>query len=136
MMAASGNQRITSDMTYGTLSSDGRYVFSVEDVGPDSAGRRLGSRRWASGLHRRRRVRGPPAGVIFINGINGMNNGEQPALCNVLAAHDIRTGKLKWQIGGPPGPHALPLAGTFFLGPPLPLHSQLYVLAENEREKG
>ncbi len=135
MMAVGGNQRITSDLTYGTLSSDGRYVFSVEDVGSDSAGVAStvagGRAVFVGGGMVRAGGR-----VIFLNGFNGMNNGEQPSLCNVLAAHDIRTGKLKWQIGGPAGPRALPLAGTFFLGPPLPLHSQLYVLAEDEKDKG
>ncbi len=134
IMAAGGNPRVTSDMTYGTLSSDGRSVFSVEDAGAESASPASmvagGRAVFIGGGVFRVRGRG-----IFLNGFNG-NNEEQPALCNVLAAHDIRTGKLKWQIGGPAGPHALPLAGTFFLGPPLPLHSRLYALAENEQDKG
>ncbi len=134
-MAESGEQRITSDLTYGTLSSDGRYVFSVEDVGRESAAPAAAAAAGGRAVF----IAGGVMGVrrrVFINGINGMGNEEQPALCNLLAAHDIRSGKLKWQLGGPPGPHALPLAGTFFLGPPLPLHSRLYVLAENGREKG
>ncbi len=134
MMSAGGNQRITGDVTYGTLSSDGHCVFSVDDVGWDSAGlasTTAGGRAIFVGGG----MVGARGRIILLNG-NGMNNGEQPSLYNVLAAHNIRTGKLKWQIGGAPGPHALPLAGTFFLGPPLPLHSQLFVLAENEKDKG
>ena len=60
--------------------------------------------------------------------------GEQAALCNRLAAYDIRTGKLKWHMGGPAGQYALRQPETFFLGPPLPLMGQLYVLAETKGE--
>ena len=31
--------------------------------------------------------------------------GEQTSACNRLAAYEIRTGKLRWHIGGPAGPH-------------------------------
>ena len=110
MMAPAATSESWSDMTYGTLSSDGRYVFSVEDVGSDSPApvRPAGGRAVFVGGGMVR----AGGGVIFLNGFNGMNNGEQSSLCNVLAAHDIRTGKLKWQIGGPAGPHALRLAET------------------------
>lgn len=132
-LLAGGNKRITSDLTYGTLSSDGRYVFSVEDAGPDTGATAGGGRSVIIGGGRLR-----VGGRIVI--VNRGNNDEQTPVCNLLAAHDIRTGKLKWQIGGPSGPHALPMAGHFFLGPPLPLQSRLYVLAEDERvnaqEKG
>jgi outer membrane protein assembly factor BamB len=134
MTAFGGNQRLWHDLTYGTLSSDGRYVFSVEDVGSEAAGGAATASGRAvlvgGGL-----VRGVGR-FVALGGFNGINNGEQASLCNQLAAHDIRTGKLKWQIGGPGGSHALRQTGTFFLGPPLPLQSQLYVLAENERERG
>ncbi len=66
----------------------------------------------------------------------GMINpgGDQPPVFNRLAAHEIRTGKLAWELGGPAGPHALRQPETFFLGPPLVLMGQLYVLAENGGE--
>ena len=48
-----------------------------------------------------------------------------------LAAHDVRTGKLEWELGGP---GASRQADTFFLGPPLPLMGRLYVLAEAKSE--
>ncbi len=60
--------------------------------------------------------------------------GEQTSACNRLAAYEIRTGKLRWHIGGPAGQHALRQAETFFLGPPLPLLGQLYVLGEIKGE--
>ena len=53
---------------------------------------------------------------------------------NRLAAIDIRNGKLKWYFGGPNDQFATRLAETFFLGPPLPLMGQLYVLAETKNE--
>jgi len=52
---------------------------------------------------------------------------------NLLCAYDLRTGKALWEVGGGPGEIALPLAGTFFLGPPLPLDGRLFVIAEQDR---
>lgn len=106
-------QRVWEDATFGTLSSDGRLVFAVEDLGFQSeaiAFRQvvIAGRRQASPLESR------------------------PS--NRLAAYDIRTGKLQWHIGGPKEEHALRQAETFFLGPPLPLMDQLYVLGEVESE--
>ena len=51
--------------------------------------------------------------------------------CNRLSAIDIHKGSLVWEIGGAAsGAHPLRQAGSIFLGPPLPLRGQLYVLAE------
>ena len=57
---------------------------------------------------------------------------------NRLVVLDLRTqGKLLWAVGrgrdGYPGDEPR-LAEAFFLGPPLPLSGQLYVLAENKGE--
>ena len=41
------------------------------------------------------------------------------------------TGKLQWELGGQ---ESLGLSDTFFLGPPLPLRGQLYVMAEIKDE--
>jgi outer membrane protein assembly factor BamB len=106
-------QRIWDDAGYGTLSSDGRYVFSVEDLGT-AVGMYLGRSVFVRG----RRVRDPG----------------EPKPYNRLAAHDIRTGKLKWHLGGPADQYALRLAEVFFLGPPLPLGGRLYVLGESKEE--
>ncbi len=94
-LAVRMGQRLWQDGVYGTLSSDGRLVFSIEDL-------------------------------PLASGYAGSDRGS----CNRLAAHDLRTGKLKWNVGGRRGAHALRLAETFFLGPPLPLRGQLYALAE------
>ncbi len=111
-------QRAWGDLTFGTLSSDGRYVFSIEDLKTEASSytfRNFGGRR------------------IVLNPALNMS-GDQNGMTNRLAAHDIRTGKLKWHLGGPAGQHALRLAETFFLGPPLPLLGHLYVLGETKNE--
>ena len=122
MLISGIGQRLLSDMTYGTLSSDGRRVFSIEDLelayGP--SGNNL--------LRIGQRVVG--RNLVRLN----VANGEQTALCNRLAAYEISTGKLLWSIGGPAGKDALQLAETFFLGPPLPLMGHLYVLGEVQGE--
>jgi len=102
--------RVWGDLTFGTLSSDGHCVFGVEDLlfGQYADGQRMvvtpeGKRRLDAGLLKQH---------------------------NLLTAYDIRTGKLKWEIGGPPGPDAPEPAGAFFLGPPLPLGGRLYAVAD------
>ena len=107
--------RMFGDATYGPLSSDGESVFAIEDLQLESlnAGRSM----FITGQHR--------------------NEEGGPKAYNRLAAYDIRTGRLKWHLGGSPEEFNLPLAGTFFLGPPLPLMDlmdQLFVLGESRGE--
>ncbi len=101
--------RMWDDAAFGTLSSDGRYVFAIEDL-----------------LRPTRTLRSPR------RIINGRNRGDQGRPNNRLVAYDIHSGKLKWHLGGPADQFALRQSQTFFLGPPLPLLGQLYVLAEEE----
>jgi len=108
--------RMCHDTTYGTMSSDGRQVFSVEaaDLAWDPSS---------------------PRTVVI-----GARSTAMPyAPYNYLVATDVRNGKRKWILGGPTEPDSLdcrpwPLAGTYFLGPPLPLMGKLYVLAETKDE--
>ncbi|HEX3598695.1 MAG TPA: PQQ-binding-like beta-propeller repeat protein, partial [Lacipirellulaceae bacterium] len=52
-----------------------------------------------------------------------------PTASNQLVAYDLTSqGKLAWELDG--GRTAGPLAGAFFLGPPLAVDNTLYVLAE------
>lgn len=111
-LAAGLAYRMWDDAIYGTMSSDGRHVFTVEDL-PLSMGE----------------VR---VNQVIIPGRTTKPTGPKPH--NRLAAHDIRTGKLKWHLGGPDDQYALREAETFFLGPPLPLMGRLYVLAEKRGE--
>ena len=105
--------RLWGDGVFGTLASDGKLVFAVEDL-------QL------------------PLPAIYSRGIlmpgNVRSSATSLMTSNRLAAFDIRSeGKLRWEVGGS---HAekLPLAGAFFLGPPLPLLGNLYVLAEIDGE--
>jgi len=107
-------RRFWEDLTFGACSSDGHLVFGVEDV-PFGVGAEY--QRMAVGPDGRRRL-----------------DGEASKRHNLLAAYDIRTGKLKWEIGGSPGPGMRPLAGTLFLGPPLPLGGRLYTVGETDKE--
>jgi outer membrane protein assembly factor BamB len=105
--------RMWGDATYGTLSSNGKYVYAIEDLDLDV---------------------GPASmrGMFFRAGKDNDDKGPKPY--NRLAAYDIHTGKLKWHIGGSPEEYGLPQAGAFFLGPPLPLMDQLYAIAEIQGE--
>ncbi|MGO9109239.1 MAG: PQQ-binding-like beta-propeller repeat protein [Thermoguttaceae bacterium] len=102
-------QRIWDDATYGTLSSDGKLVFVIEELP-------LG-------------VVGPNLGFMMGGGRNDLTN---RGISNRLAAYDIHTeGKLQWALGGQ---DSVGHGDTFFLGPPLPLRGQLYVMAEIKDE--
>ena len=104
-------QRIWEDVAFGTLASDGRLVFSIEDLA-------VGARSNAN------------MGMVVFGPMGNRSDASMHGPSNRLAATDIRTGKLKWELGGPAGSFSLPQKETFFLGPPLPLRGQLYVLAE------
>jgi outer membrane protein assembly factor BamB/tetratricopeptide (TPR) repeat protein len=105
--------RLWGDATFGTLSSDGQYVFAIEDLSLDYWGAPV--IRSAFGPVRRSR---PTDSKPY----------------NRLAAYDLRTGKLAWHLGSSAEEFGLPQAGTFFLGSPLPLAGQLYVLGELKGE--
>jgi outer membrane protein assembly factor BamB len=103
-------QRVWEDAIYGTMASDGDSVYFVDDLG-------LG-------------LSASPGTTIMHNGRRVVLNAN-PRTNNLLVARELRTqGKLKWQVGGTNGEDEPKLAGAFFLGPPLPLSGQLYVLAE------
>ncbi|HLA85841.1 MAG TPA: PQQ-binding-like beta-propeller repeat protein [Thermoguttaceae bacterium] len=111
-LAALVCQRAWKDGVYGALSSDGRRVFAVEDlgIGPSQGGRPL-----------------------MIQGGRAVADVWSKSY-NRLAAYDVRTGKLVWHVGGSREEFGLPLAGAFFLGEPLPVRDRLYQLAEIEGE--
>jgi len=111
-LAVNLQHRIWDDAAYGTLSSDGRLVFSIEDL--DKPMRASAAARTLA--------------------VPGRSQTTAKAY-NRLTARDVHTGRLKWPpLGGPADEFALRQAETFFLGPPLPLSGQLYVLAEIKGE--
>ncbi len=98
-------QRVWNDLPFGQMSSDGERVFVLDDLGQVE--------------------------MATFNPIIGLQ-GTRPADLgrNSLVALDLKTqGKLLWRIGsGADQPTSL--SDAFFLGPPLPLDNQLYVLIE------
>ncbi len=100
-------QRAWNDLSSGTLSSDGKRVFSLDETGF--------------------------VGPFRNNPRSTQQHPLAPKSFNKLMAFDLNGGNFLWEIGGPPQ-GGLKLAGTFFLGPPLPLGKHLYCLAERNGE--
>jgi outer membrane protein assembly factor BamB len=99
-------RRMSSDATYGAISSDGERVFAVENSLLETA------------------KRDDPFGDDSPSNSNDH--------FNRLTAYNLHNGKIVWNLGGPPGKLALPEAETYFFGAPLPLMGRLYVLAERK----
>ena len=98
------SQRVWNDLPYGQITSDGRRVFMIDDLGEIE--------------------------FTSFSPAFGMR-GTRPsnAATNTLVALDLATeGKLLWRIGAEDDVSSLSKA--FFLGPPLPLNGKLYVMAE------
>ncbi len=93
-------RRAYRDVAAGTLSSDGRTVFALEDLDANTN--------------------------ISMN-VFGVSE-SRPA--NKLVAYDLAGGRLLWEAGGPLGSKPLELSARYFLGPPLPLNDRLYAIAE------
>jgi outer membrane protein assembly factor BamB len=107
-------QRLFQDHAFGQLSSDGEQVFLIDEIG----------------LAPVPNQNSPPRIILGPGGRNMQNNlWSRPF--NKLVSLDIkRQGALRWIVGGETGMEEPKLAGAFFLGPPLPLGGQLFVLAE------
>lgn len=106
-------QRLWYDAAYGQLSSDGESVFLLDELGYTVTGNT--------------RFLGGPLGPRAM--------GDAPASHNQLVALDLkREGAYRWMVGGETGLDEPKLASAFFLGAPLPLFGQLYVLAEIHSE--
>lgn len=102
------HQRIWDDAPYGQMSSDGERVYLINKLGYPTNRRMLVGR----------------------NGINFPNPFGLKSY-NELVALDLSSqGKRQWIIGGESGDGDSGLSGAFFLGAPLPIDGQLYVLAE------
>lgn len=101
-------QRAWQDYTVGHLSSDGKLVFSVENVGF--------------------------IGGFYHFSLRNKDNVLVPKSFNRLIAYEVDSGKFMWEVGGPRLQNAINYSGHYFLGPPLPLDGKLYCLAEEGRE--
>jgi outer membrane protein assembly factor BamB len=100
--------RLWNNPTFGTISSDGHSVFGVEGLG-------------FSEVPLRQHL------VVAADGSRRLESGMLKTY-NQLTAHDIQTGKTRWEIGGPVN-SGVAQEGYFFLGPPLPLGDRLFVIA-------
>lgn len=107
-------RRLWSNGTFGSISSDGSRVFCIEDLsfgaGPDY--RRL---------------------IVTADGKQRLDPGWQKSH-NLLAAYDIKTGKLVWEVGGPKDAAGVKLDNIFFLGPPTLIADRLFVIGEIGRQ--
>jgi outer membrane protein assembly factor BamB len=112
MMKRGLAKRLWEEHAFGAMSSDGRLVFGLEGMPFD-----LGADNQIMTVLPNGRRQLPPGALTSYN---------------LLCAYDIATGKLKWEVGGPPGTAGNRLAGAYFLGPPLPLDEHLYVAAESQ----
>lgn len=101
-------QRAWQDYTVGHLSSDGKLVYSVENVG------------FIGGFYHFSR--------------ESQESVLSPNSYNRLMAFEVETGKFVWEQGGPRLQNPINYSGHYFLGPPLPLDGKLYCLAEEGRE--
>ncbi len=112
------SRRLFADRTYQTLSTDGVAVFCVERIPIRQSPPAPARPPFAPQV--------PPMVRQWFVELGALNR-------NRLAAYELRTGKLLWQLGEADARLA---AGQdlFFLGPPLPLDDTLYVLAENRGE--
>ncbi|GIW79546.1 MAG: hypothetical protein KatS3mg105_1353 [Gemmatales bacterium] len=101
----------------GTLSSDDRMVYAIDDLAipPHPV--------W---LRSHANWRNKPQKEIYGKLTDAIHH-------NRLQAIEIRTGKAKWELGGM-DERAGEFAESFFLGPPLPLAGKLYIL--NEKRNG
>ncbi|MCO6459252.1 MAG: PQQ-binding-like beta-propeller repeat protein [Pirellulaceae bacterium] len=111
-VSAGLQRRLWDNGTFGWLSSNGSLVFAVEGL---AFGRR--------GQYQRL--------VVMPDGRRRLDaDGTKPY--STLAAYDLETGKVVWEVGGPQSRSPRPLSGTLFLGPPLPLGNRLYVIARQQ----
>lgn len=98
----------------GTLSSDGRHVFAVDDLAVPVPPNIISSYIWQQNQI--------PDAV------------RRAVLANSLNAYELQTGKGLWRLGGPDFAKAGEFADSHFLGAPLPVGDKIYVL--NEKNTG
>lgn len=102
------------DEIYSGISSDGVRLFSVESTGE----------------------RGESSMAPLLRSFDEDGLLPTEAGTNELAAYDLLTGRPLWRVGGVKieDQFSRPMAGTFFLGPPVPTSEGLYILGETDGE--
>jgi len=108
-------QRSFLDAPYGQLASDGCRVYFIDGL----------SSTWPNRM----------SVMVALGGGRGRRASGAPKPHNRLVALVLKQeGKMAWSVGAASGEDEPKLAGAFFLGPPLPHHETLYVLAEVDGE--
>ncbi|MCH1494339.1 MAG: PQQ-binding-like beta-propeller repeat protein [Rubripirellula sp.] len=99
------SQRVWNDVPYGQVSSDGKQVYLLDQLGQLES--------------------------VTMNAMLNMRGVRRvQSQYNTLVALDLeKQGKLRWRIGSQGDPGSA-LTDAFFLGPPLPIDGRLYVMAE------
>ncbi|MDO4584642.1 MAG: PQQ-binding-like beta-propeller repeat protein [Planctomycetia bacterium] len=120
VMAGILKSRLWGEGLYGSLSSHGELVYAIEDSLDTLESNSVQQR----AVMQRIQV-APP--VI-------RDERDASITPNRLAAYHIRSGKLVWHIGGTSPKWNLPESGTMFLGAPLPVGRELFVLGQREGE--
>ena len=109
--------RLLEDAVYGRLASDGELLYLVGQP-------RANENNYSYLTPQQNAMR------VQFGQIPPANN--QP---NLLIALDIATeGKYRWKVGGKTGEQEPALAGAFFLGPPIVVDDELYVIADRNNE--
>ena len=94
--------RLWRDATWGVISSDGRYVYTVDEYVDLSTARTAMAR------------------------MPGFFSNPFTSQVNRLVAYELESGRLMWEVGGSHSDYELKDAGTFFLGAPLPMSGRLF----------
>ncbi len=106
-------QRLWYDAGWGAVTSNGRLMFALDDSDFDLRPYQPFVTQWD--------------GSVILD-----NSGQSRE--NALAAYDVATGKLVWQIGSVFGQRTPELNQGTILGPPLPLGDRLYVVVDYPEE--
>ncbi|MFP6620004.1 MAG: PQQ-binding-like beta-propeller repeat protein [Pirellulaceae bacterium] len=107
-------RRLWNNPTFGTMSSDGQRVYSVEGLG-------------FGDVQIQQRL------VVMPDGTQRLDPGHLKSY-NTLVSYDLVTGKTVWEIGSPQSLANQSLAGYFFLGPPLPFGGRLYAIGLQKKQ--
>jgi outer membrane protein assembly factor BamB/tetratricopeptide (TPR) repeat protein len=102
----------------GSLSSDGRRVYAVEDLAVPPHPEIISQMQYGQ-----QRYFGPFSDLAHPNKMH-----------NILRALNAETGEVEWQVGSSDPKSPPDLLGVFFLGPPLPLGNSLFVVVEQKQE--
>jgi len=111
LLAQGLKDRLWEDRAFGVLASDGRSVFALEEFA----------------FH----LGDSQTPVVSPDGRRYSDTAGQN-VHNLLTAYDLKTGKVRWELGGPPSKDLKNLAGALFLGPPLPVGDQVYIVAQTQ----